>query len=90
MATLITPDGTHTEVQPANGKVFTLTELQTLVGGFIESVVVVDHRVMFVDEDGRMKRLPPNPEATMVAGNIAQMLVGNALLCTLKETGDER
>ena len=44
-----------------NGKKFTLTELQALVGGYIEMVRIpgdAGRRVFLVDKEGRLKRLP--------------------------------
>ena len=36
MATLIPAHGTPIYIEPANGRSFTLEELQTIVGGYIE------------------------------------------------------
>jgi hypothetical protein len=49
-------------VRPADGVKFSLEELQTAVGGYIEMIVPVTrgHRV-YVNEEGAIKRLPLNP-----------------------------
>jgi hypothetical protein len=69
MATLLLPDGTQRDVQPASerGK-FTLKEVQALVGGFVELVRLGrtndDRRILLLDEDGKSKGLPANEQAT--------------------------
>ncbi|MPZ50842.1 MAG: DUF3846 domain-containing protein [Dehalococcoidia bacterium] len=85
MARLYEPSGRDSECTPHNGKKFTLAELQALVGGYIEMVRIpgdAGKRVFFVDEEGRLKKLPPNVRASHIAG---QLLVGNAVLCSPKE-----
>ena len=85
MATLYEPSGRDSDYTPRNGKMFTLAELQALVGGYIEMVRIpgdAGGRVFFVDEEGRLKKLRPNVKASQIAG---QLLVGNAVLCSLKE-----
>lgn len=76
IATLVLPDGARAEVAPASPEGFTLEELQTHVGGHIELVPGCDVQIL-VDEDGRLKRLKPNPLASHIAG---QLLVGPALI----------
>jgi hypothetical protein len=77
MALFIKADGTQAPVEPRNGKVFALGELQSLVGGYIELVQLPDGRIMVVDEDGWHKQLPPNE----VAGDLADiMILGDAVV----------
>jgi len=96
MATLIKVDGTTEEVTPANGESFTLKELQTLVGGYIQMVDLawlkkhgrldpeIDASYMIVDEEGKLKNLLVNEVATkLIAGR--DIIVGRALLCDDKE-----
>ena len=49
-------------VRPADGVKFSLEELQTVVGGYVETMIPATrgHRV-YVNEEGTIKRLPPNP-----------------------------
>ena len=49
-------------VRPADGVKFSLEELQTAVGGYVETMspATRGHRV-YVNEEGTIKRLPPNP-----------------------------
>lgn len=54
-------DGQLILVKPENGKAFTLKELQTAVGGYIQAVRPLDKRSnLYVDEEGLLKNLPPN------------------------------
>lgn len=57
-----------------------LKALQAIIGGYIETVRFAADAVMLVDEDGYVKCLPPNPAATLVAG---QVILGTALLVGL-------
>ncbi len=85
MATLYEPSGRDSEYTPRNGKKFTLAELQALVGGYIVMVRIpgdAGRRVFFVNEEGMLKKLRPNVRASQIAG---QLLVGNAVLCSIKE-----
>ncbi len=83
-AVLILPGGQILEAHPANGKKFTLEEVQKSVGflGVLGSVYVTPIRLparnlMLVDEDGLAKGLAPNAEASLLAG---QPIVGNAFV----------
>ena len=85
MAKLYEPSGRDSDYTPRNGKKFTLSELQALVGGYIEMVRIpgdAGKRVLFVDEEGKLKGLKPNVRASHLAG---QLIVGNAVLCSPKE-----
>ena len=91
MATRIDPDGTITEITPADGKAFTLPELQAIVGGYIEAIYTSPGgRIMYINEDGKGQHLPVNLKATRrVRGlRVGDVIVGSVVLCTLKETGD--
>lgn len=50
------------------GRRFTLDEVRDLIGGYVEVVPLGAGRVALCDEEGRMKGLPPNPGASMLAG----------------------
>ena len=62
-----------------------LKALQTIIGGYIETVRIAVDAVMLVDEDGYVKCLPPNPAAAVLAG---QMILGTALVCGLAVNED--
>ena len=56
------PTGEVLAVRPADGVKFSLEELQTAVGGYVETMIPATrgHRV-YVNEEGVIKRLPLNP-----------------------------
>jgi hypothetical protein len=78
---LIKPDGTQATVTPADGKRFTLEEMQKHIGGYIEVVGHVyahwGHRAVIADEEGLLKGLPVNQAVTDMLG---YKIVGNALV----------
>lgn len=86
MATLYSTDGTAKTVKPQHGKTFTLEELQTFVGGYVEEVspniFLVVGKTMFVNEDGLSKALPVNRRAM---GLCRGSIVGPALVCAPDE-----
>lgn len=73
-------------IKPANGSVFTLEELQSFVGGYIEIVPIGSTHLLVIDEEGKLKGKPINEAATLHArrnGCIApdDVIVGDALFC---------
>ena len=88
MAEIITADGTVREVQPANGKNFTLKELTPIVGGYIEIIYLNDGRLMIMNEEGKLSRLPDNEVATALARSSISpddYIVGDVLVCNQHE-----
>lgn len=78
-AFVIDVDGTETAIKPKNGKTFELEEMKSAIGGgYVELVQLPDGRMMFVDEDGLMKQLKPNMQASVLCG---RPIVGKALVC---------
>lgn len=82
---LITPEASVTEFVPANGRDFTLEELQKGVDGCIEIIDLTDKTIMVVNEDGK-GRLYPNMMATVIAKGCRAIfphdyIAGNAVLC---------
>lgn len=79
--------GRVAKVTPSNGKHFTLTELQCLVGGYIEIVHLGNEEVMVIREDGKMcQDTEINHSATRIAWEKQAIwahdcIVGNALVC---------
>jgi len=66
MAVLITSNGQLVPVTPKGDK-FALEELQFLVGGYVEMLPAKGAKVL-ADEDGRLKNLPINIEASLKLG----------------------
>ena len=82
---LITPDASVTEFVPANGREFTLEELQKGVEGFIEIIYLTENTIMVVNEDGK-RRLNPNMISTVIAKGFNAIfqhdyIAGNAVMC---------
>ncbi len=51
-------------MKPALGESFSLEELQSMVGGYIEVIRTHTGDFMVCNEDGKLKRLPYNEQAT--------------------------
>jgi hypothetical protein len=75
-------DGEIIPVLPKNKKAFTLTELQKIVGGYIELIYLNDGRVMVINEEGKIDGLEYNLTATLAYGN--DVIVGNVLVSPYK------
>lgn len=89
MAQLIKSSGHTSEVLPGNGKFFTLQELQSFVGGYIE-FRHMDGEIMVMNEEGKLMGLPNNEEATktlleLKAISSDDYVVGDVLICNRKE-----
>jgi hypothetical protein len=80
MALILKVDGTRKEMTPDNKDgSLSLEQLQAAVGGYIEVVAVPNSfNTLLVDEDGLMKKLPMNVEASKLA---QRPIVGNTVLC---------
>jgi hypothetical protein len=88
MAIVIKTDGTKDALQPKNNKVFTLEELKSVVGGYIEIVPLTEDYLMVINEEGKLLNLPINVIATRVyraSRNTDDFIVGNVLICSNKE-----
>jgi hypothetical protein len=82
---LITPEASVTELVPANGRDFTLEELQKSVDGCIEIIDLTPKTIMIVNEDGK-GMLYPNMMATVIAKGCRAIfpndyIAGNAVMC---------
>lgn len=82
-----------TTVSPANGKSFTLEELQKLVGGDIEPLALVGGDVMWLNENGKQDELPFNPVADFIAHRLTGIawndgIVGNVVIANREESGE--
>jgi hypothetical protein len=81
MAIIIKITGEVVNVEPANGSIFTLKELQKAVNGYIQIVEIItgEHsgKFMIVDEEGLIKPNQINTVASKIAG---QMIVGQVII----------
>jgi len=72
-------------VVPANGTDFSLEEMQSAVGGFIQTIELKDGRIMVIHEEGKLENLPMNKTATALlhdaGGMLTDWIAGNALVC---------
>ena len=88
MAVVVRTDGTKDALQPKNNKVFTLEELKSVVGGYIEIVQLTEDYLMVINEEGKLLNLPINVIATRMyraSRNTEDFIVGNVLICSNKE-----
>lgn len=87
MATLIKSTGEEIIVSPTKGKHFTLKELQSYVGGYIETLPVATSQLMVVNEEGKLLNLPINKRATEIAieNCVIDVIVGDVLICLTNE-----
>ena len=86
MATLIKSTGEEIEVFPKNKTDFQLTELQKIVGGFIEIVKTKDGKTMVINEEGKVNDLPINQKASeLYPYNEFDFIVGDVLICNENE-----
>jgi hypothetical protein len=85
MAQIIKTTGEVIEVAPKNGTDFSLEELQTIVGGWIEIVNLRDGRLLCLDEEGKLKGKERNFKATEIyrkgRGTTKDFIVGDVLIC---------
>jgi len=79
MGLLLKADGTKNHVVPKNGKTFSLKEMQGFVGGYIEMLQLQDGRIMWCNEEGKLKGLPVNSLATS-ACKYFDTIVGDVLI----------
>lgn len=94
MAQYIQANGTVTRVTPAYGAAFSLQEMQSYVGGYIEALQLRDGRIMFLNEDGKRLDLAYNAAADIVAHQRGGLppydhIVGNVLITSRAEAGED-
>lgn len=74
---IIKANGEQSTVDLVHGKK-QLKQLQDIVGGYIELVRLPGGDEMYVNEDGRSQKLPPNHAASLLAMRI---IVGDVAVC---------
>lgn len=97
MALLIKADSSQTRVFPLK-TVFEYQELEDLIWGLPEEVILADGRVMIVDEQGKIKGLPVNFVASKLNGyvnvgedianrraDVSRLIVGDVLVADRSE-----
>lgn len=88
MASWIKSSGEKIEVEPKNGTDFKLEELKGFVGGFIEIIRLRNGKLMVVNEEGKLNRLPINDNATLIWEEnygCTDVIVGDVLVCKESE-----
>lgn len=69
-------------IKPMNGHHYTLTELQSYVGGNIETLRIGNGKLLVIDEEGKLKGRLPNRIATgwILREGYQDFIAGTALL----------
>ena len=83
-AKIIYTDKEAEDYTPKNGKTFALTEMQEIVGGYIEPIRLNEGRMIIVDEDGKSKNKAVNIPATNIMRRdhfTTDYIVGTAIVC---------
>lgn len=79
MAAFIKTNGEITNVTPKNGTDYKYEELKEFVGGYIEIVPINDHKIMVINEEGKLNNLPVNHIASLLYKY--DTICGNVLVC---------
>jgi hypothetical protein len=79
MGVLLKSNGTREDNINMDG----LQRKQELVGGYIELVHLNEGKVLIVNEEGLLDRLPLNVEASRLCGG--SPIVGDVILCNINE-----
>lgn len=91
MAKVYFTDGTIKDITPKNNIDFKLEELKEYIEGFLEVIYLKDtENIMIIDEEGKIKDLPFNKEATIIAMKNNSIypndyITGNAIVCKFEE-----
>ena len=83
-AKIIYTDKEADDYTPKNGKTFALTEMQEIIGGYIEPIRLNDGRMIIVDEEGKSKNKAVNIPATNILRRdhfTTDYIVGTAIVC---------
>ena len=83
-AKIIYTDKEAEDYTPKNGKTFELTEMQEIVGGYVEPIRLNDGRMIIVDEEGKSKDKAVNIPATNILRRdhfTTDYIVGTAIVC---------
>ena len=83
-AKIIYTDKEAEDYTPKNGKTFALTEMQEIIGGYVEPIRLKDGRIIVIDEDGKSKDKAVNIPATNILRRdhfTTDYIVGTAIVC---------
>ena len=83
-AKIIYTDKEAEDYTPKNGKTFELTEMQEIIGGYVEPIRLNDGRIIIVDEEGKSKDKAVNIPATNILRRdhyTTDYIVGTAIVC---------
>ena len=83
-AKIIYTDKEEEDYTTKNGKTFALTEMQEIIGGYVEPIRLNDGRMIIVDEDGKSKDKAVNIPATNILRRdhyTTDYIVGTAIVC---------
>ena len=83
-AKIIYTDKEAEDYTPKNGKTFALTEMQEIIGGYVEPIRLNDGRMIIVDEEGKSKGKAVNIPATNILRRdhfTTDYIVGTAIVC---------
>jgi len=79
MITIIDVDGLCVETEIPKGQ--NVVQYANEMIGWVEPIYLPKNKVMLVDEEGKLKKLSVNVEATKVAG---QTVVGKVIICDVR------
>ena len=83
-AKIIYTDKEAEDYTPKNGKTFELTEMQEIIGGYVEPIRLNDGRMIIVDEDGKSNDKTVNIPATNILRRdhfTTDYIVGTVIVC---------
>lgn len=83
-AKIIYTDKEAEDYTPKNGKTFALTEMQEIIGGYVEPIRLNDGRVIIVDSQGKALNKAVNIPATNILRRdhfTTDYIVGTAIVC---------
>lgn len=80
---ILKADGSFEHRPPANGRDYTLGELQKIVGGYVEIIKTPRGMFMVIDEEGKLNEKPVNIAATEIFRGLGvdDVVVGDVLYC---------
>jgi hypothetical protein len=84
MPKILKADGSREAIGAPKSKGFKLNEIQKIVGGYVELVMLSPRTIMLVNEEGKLMNLPVNKVATRIFRRMrrsADTIHGDVLVC---------